>query len=1081
MNATHRLFFMKSPIRPHVQSCLLAALTLTVAIFSQRAQANLAGPYAADTNTVYLFHFDEPAGSSVATNATGTLAFGTNAVSFNGQPYAGDSINQPTITSVFGASAFTGFGAAADLSVSNAFGFGVDLNGDGAYRIDDGAPVSVDRFATHHFMGAANAFTIEALIKVPAITGSNKEIVATDHGDGTAANRGLQFRLNTAGTLEFNFIGSTPAGFSAAIPTSGDHAFDPSQWFHVAVTHDGVNTRLYWTRMDATNVVANQIGLSTTETMDINDDALIVIGNEGRALAANGSQEGLLGQIDEVRISRVARGAGDMMFFAPVVFVMEGPTPTNNIVAVGQPASFSINVGGLNPTYQWRHAGTNIPGATTASLIIPAATGADAGNYDVVLTNNFSAITSSVATLTVRTPVNLTWAGSGFASGLWNTTDVNWDSTGDTVADLAYIPGDHVRFDDNGLLGGNSTVDYSDTVTPSTVVVSNTVGDYYFISGADTGLVGSNGSLVKQGGSTLIINTDNSNTGGTLIDGGVIQVGFGGARGALGSGPITNNTGLVFNRTGNLTVPGNISGAAGLTNLGSGNIILSGTNTYSGDTAASAGVITLANAQALGSSVNVVLTTTAGGPGLSGTRLALAGGISAGAGVTVTMPSSLVPDYRCNLFSNNGSNIWNGAVVLDGDGQISFGAEGASLIVAGPITGPNFNGGKLIMRGNGLGILSGSVNLPNGHCSKTEGGTWVFASSGNVWTNTDIAIGTLRLGVNNAIPVTASVNMTGGNLDLAGFNQTLAVLNATSGPIGNSSTNSDSLLTINSNTNYTGVIQDSVAGGTRKVAVTISGGLVTLGGGSTYTGNTTVSSGTLALAGNGNIGGSAVISLATGTTWDLSLKTGAGAVLGVTQTLKGTGTVIGSVTNNGTIAPGDSIGTLTFNNDLVLGSTGTLAIEVNKLANTKDVIAVAGDLIYGGTLNVTNLAGTLNIGDSFTICPAGLPTGNFATVTGAAGSGQAWSFNPTTGVVSVVAGVNTTPTNITAVVTGGGTQYDLSWPATHTGWTLQAQTNSLSVGLATNWVTVAGSAATNHVIIPINPANGSVFFRLVYP
>jgi len=35
--------------------------------------------------------------------------------------------------------------------------------------------------------------------------------------------------------------------------------------------------------------------------------------------------------------------------------------------------------------------------------------------------------------------------------------------------------------------------------------------------------------------------------------------------------------------------------------------------------------------------------------------------------------------------------------------------------------------------------------------------------------------------------------------------------------------------------------------------------------------------------------------------------------------------------------------------------------------------------------------------------------------------------------------------------------------------------------MGTNWVDVAGSTTTNQIIIPMDPANGSVFFRLIYP
>ena len=57
----------------------------------------------------------------------------------------------------------------------------------------------------------------------------------------------------------------------------------------------------------------------------------------------------------------------------------------------------------------------------------------------------------------------------------------------------------------------------------------------------------------------------------------------------------------------------------------------------------------------------------------------------------------------------------------------------------------------------------------------------------------------------------------------------------------------------------------------------------------------------------------------------------------------------------------------------------------------------------------------------------------------------------------------------------------LSWPADHTGWQLQTQANSLSAGINTNWVNVVGSTTTNKVVVPINPINGTVFYRLVYP
>jgi len=80
---------------------------------------------------------------------------------------------------------------------------------------------------------------------------------------------------------------------------------------------------------------------------------------------------------------------------------------------------------------------------------------------------------------------------------------------------------------------------------------------------------------------------------------------------------------------------------------------------------------------------------------------------------------------------------------------------------------------------------------------------------------------------------------------------------------------------------------------------------------------------------------------------------------------------------------------------------------------------------------------------------------------------------------AITSTVSTTPTSLLVSVTGN--QLTLSWPADHTGWSLQVQTNNLATGLSGGWYDVAGSTSVDHVVIPINPTNGCVFYRLVYP
>jgi aryl-phospho-beta-D-glucosidase BglC (GH1 family)/fibronectin type 3 domain-containing protein len=80
--------------------------------------------------------------------------------------------------------------------------------------------------------------------------------------------------------------------------------------------------------------------------------------------------------------------------------------------------------------------------------------------------------------------------------------------------------------------------------------------------------------------------------------------------------------------------------------------------------------------------------------------------------------------------------------------------------------------------------------------------------------------------------------------------------------------------------------------------------------------------------------------------------------------------------------------------------------------------------------------------------------------------------------------VSARPTSSASVVMNSANavgQLQISWPADHTGWQLQSQTNNVTSGLGTNWVSVPASMQTNQMTVPLNSTNGSVFFRLVRP
>lgn len=140
-----------------------------------------------------------------------------------------------------------------------------------------------------------------------------------------------------------------------------------------------------------------------------------------------------------------AAGTNYAVTHTPGVFTVfaDAPTvvtpPTNGVTIDGLGAAFFVGVAGTAPiSYQWRHAGTNLPGAITDTLAIPVATAsASAGAYDVVLSNIAGTVTSVVANLTVLVPPVITQQPTDVAEGALTTALLSVGASG--TAPLSYI------------------------------------------------------------------------------------------------------------------------------------------------------------------------------------------------------------------------------------------------------------------------------------------------------------------------------------------------------------------------------------------------------------------------------------------------------------------------------------------------------------------------------------------------------------------------------------------------------------------------------------------------------------------
>lgn len=257
---------------------------------------------------------------------------------------------------------------------------------------------------------ATNDFTIAFWSKIAPGSKSSDPAILGNKNWGSGSNPGYVLGVQGNNNFEWNYREAAPntrKDFDSTVN------FSDGEWHHVVFSvQRGVFVRTFVDGLLVNlqpSVNAGNLPTSIDSTLAVN------IGQDGTGNYGSAITNAL---IDDVGFWRRALTPQEALaiynasFFNQTVAqaTVGGPVaapqitqqPTNVIVTLGGSAAFAVTAtGGAPLAYQWRQAGTNLPGATSTSLTIAAASAASAGNYTVVVSNPGGSVTSVVATLTV--------------------------------------------------------------------------------------------------------------------------------------------------------------------------------------------------------------------------------------------------------------------------------------------------------------------------------------------------------------------------------------------------------------------------------------------------------------------------------------------------------------------------------------------------------------------------------------------------------------------------------------------------------------------------------------------------------
>jgi hypothetical protein len=207
-------------------------------------------------------------------------------------------------------------------------------------------------------------------------------------------------------------VAGSPTAF-ACITASGVWIQSPTitlfNWYHLVGTYDGTNMSFYLNGALVGTQSAAGYTANSVNNAGVNP---IALGNRGDA-SGYGAFDGSL---DEFAYYTNALSAAQVLAHYQVgtnsFRLPAAPTLLKDTVSVtnyaGTTAQFSVVASGATPlAYQWHKGAAQISGATNSTLAFTCAPADDGTTYQVIVTNYVGSITSSVATLTVLTNLQI--------------------------------------------------------------------------------------------------------------------------------------------------------------------------------------------------------------------------------------------------------------------------------------------------------------------------------------------------------------------------------------------------------------------------------------------------------------------------------------------------------------------------------------------------------------------------------------------------------------------------------------------------------------------------------------------------